>query len=674
MAPPRGSAAYKKKDGTLALSKDLQTLSWTPVAPPGSSPAVTISVPTITNLQQTPKESAKVMLKVFAQPPAASASEQYVFSFTSPTAPRAEADAIKDALSESIQAAKSASGTPAANGGGGGQSAAMAIASALSSGAGSDRNSRNWYDDAKLQADVELQQSLLKADPQLQRTFMESLRTKPESITNSQFTKQFWTTRTHLLRAHAAEKHQTRGAYNVLSSIKPKTVENTLRLNISKEQIQQIFSQHPLVKRVYDENVPKLSEEAFWSRFFQSRLFKKLKGEKIGENDSADPILDKYLRNDEDLDASRRQLSEHIPHIIDIEGNEENHSQRKGNQPDLTMRWSTNDKVPILRRLNNQSEVLMRNVAKADVNPADPIGIDEKTFNELALQDLQGDTAANRIVLNIKDQDRFFSDTLQTQVSADALLYAKQDPNEVLTELQMDLDPNLMESDAHHGLYLDRAIGIDEDSSSDEDDDQQDSGQPAGHSGKKTDHVGSKSSLSRATSHILSAISEQRSQSIDEASDPTNPSTTSSSSSSSSSLSPALLDRLTLTHATTTEFLHYFWHVFLSGSSSRAAEIGQTIESLHRATQRMEAVAADAQSEHDAETEKVRVQIRERERRTGKRVRVDVEALVRAGGRQEVEALMAPTRDAVRKAVEVYEAAVREETRAGASSVANGDV
>ena len=47
----RGSAAYKKKDGTLTLSKDSQSVSWTPVAPPGSKPALTLTVPQITSRQ-----------------------------------------------------------------------------------------------------------------------------------------------------------------------------------------------------------------------------------------------------------------------------------------------------------------------------------------------------------------------------------------------------------------------------------------------------------------------------------------------------------------------------------------------------------------------------------------------------------------------------------------------
>ncbi|KAI4243633.1 MAG: hypothetical protein LQ352_006995 [Teloschistes flavicans] len=49
MAPPRGSAAYKKQDGTLAISRDGQYVSWTPIAPPGSKPALSFAVSTITS-------------------------------------------------------------------------------------------------------------------------------------------------------------------------------------------------------------------------------------------------------------------------------------------------------------------------------------------------------------------------------------------------------------------------------------------------------------------------------------------------------------------------------------------------------------------------------------------------------------------------------------------------
>src|SRR5947208_434784 len=138
MAPARGSASYKKKDGTLAVSSDEKSVSWTPVAPPGAPAALTITISSITNLQQTNPSAPKVMLRIIAQAPETATPETYSFQFTSPTNARAEADAIKDILSSIIQAAKaSVPGNTAANGAGStGSSAAMAIASAVSSAPG----------------------------------------------------------------------------------------------------------------------------------------------------------------------------------------------------------------------------------------------------------------------------------------------------------------------------------------------------------------------------------------------------------------------------------------------------------------------------------------------------------------------------------------------------------
>ncbi|EHA20696.1 hypothetical protein ASPNIDRAFT_45444, partial [Aspergillus niger ATCC 1015] len=166
MAPPSGSAAYKKKDGTLTIAQDRQSISWIPAAG-GAAGAITLPVAQITNLQQTPASNPKVMLKIFVLPPNAPASspEQYVFSFTAGANARPEADAIRDALSAAIQAAKTAQNAPVKEG----VSPAMAIANAVSS-AGKEKNP--WDDDKRLQGDVELQQSLLKSNPILQRMFM----------------------------------------------------------------------------------------------------------------------------------------------------------------------------------------------------------------------------------------------------------------------------------------------------------------------------------------------------------------------------------------------------------------------------------------------------------------------------------------------------------------------
>ncbi|MCJ1341185.1 RNA polymerase II transcription factor B subunit 1 [Bachmanniomyces sp. S44760] len=685
MAPPRGSAVYKKKDGILALSKDSQSVSWTPTAPPGSKPALILAVSNITSeftsvsipvkrgiltndsdLQQTPATNPKVALKIFVQNPGAKDLETHTFSFTSTSNPRSEADAIKDALSKVIQGAKAGTSLPIVPAGG--SNAAMAIASAVSSIPGTGQNANAWYDDSSLISDKKLQESLLKANPLLMRTLVEASRLKPESISTSQFDKQFWSSRIHLLRAHAIEKNQTRGSYNVLSTIKPMTVDNALKLSVSKEQIQLIFNQHSLVKRVYDENVPKLSEEAFWSSFFQSRLFKKLKGEKISENDPTDPFLDKYLQHDDEAERAKRLMASHVPHIIDIEGNEENHSQRKGNQPDLTMRPTSADKVPIIRTLNTLSEKIMSHVAPNDIDPSEPIGVDEETFNSLALRDLQGDAAENRIILNIKDQSRFFSSDKESTISADALIYAKQNPTKVLSSLLTDLSKTTTTP-----FDLEAAIGVNEESSSDSEPESGKTpakGQQQQPLSKRNNHVGSKSSLSAATSQVLTAIAEQRAQNDNDPSTSTSTTTFSTISNplNKSHLSPAIFDRLSLTHATTTEFLHHFWLAFLSGDPTRADELANLVETLNRAMDRIKAVADDAEAERNAELDKVKQRIRDHYAQTQKKLRFDPEAV--GGGRKVVNQLLGPTVNAIKVASGEYQKAW--DQQGGAAAVAEG--
>ncbi|KAL4752976.1 hypothetical protein BDW72DRAFT_48888 [Aspergillus terricola var. indicus] len=627
MAPPSGSAAYKKKDGTLTMSADRQSVSWIPAAG-GASGTITISVVQITNLQQTPASSPKVMLKIFAVPsnnPSA-APEQYIFSFTAGATARAEADAIKDALSAAIQAAKTAQATPGpatANGEGGGMSAAMAMASAVSS-AGSGKHW--WDDDKRLKTDVELQQSLLKVDANLQRMFMESLHTKPETLSASQFMSQFWSTRLHLLRAHAIERSQTRGSYNVLSTLKPRTEDNVTKLNISKEQIQLIFNQHPLVKRVYDENVPKLTESQFWSRFFQSRLFKKLRGERISEADATDAILDKYLKADESGNLPR---DIHMPHFLDLEGNEVNNSQRRGNRPDIDMRPSAVEKVPIIRTLNSLSEKIMANVAPADRVASAPVGkMDDGTYDELQLRDLRGDEEQSRILLNIRDQSRFFS---AAKIAEDERnrQFKQQDPEQILQDLRTSIARNFRDDGS---APLSQLVDPDEEEDADE-----------------NSKTSSRHYRHLASTQILDVIKDRRTQ------------TQVASSSDTYGLTSALYDRLTLTHATTTEFLHQFWQAFLSGNPDRAGEVASLVESLNRAIERINAVATDAETERQVEVEKVKQHAREVLQATGKRLRVNLDSI--PGGEQAVKRLLGPTIRALDTALTRYKEALAEETK-----------
>ncbi|KAK3054062.1 RNA polymerase II transcription factor B subunit 1 [Extremus antarcticus] len=630
---PTAAVSYKKKDGSLSISPDHKYLFWTGQGT--SSPAVTIPVADITNLQQTPASSPKVALKVFVK------EESYVFSFTSKDGAKKEQEVVTDTLRNTIAAAKAPSAaaqlapaptTPAGgqqNGGDAGASAAMAIAKAVSS----KQADEGWYDDSKLKSDFQLQRSLLEANKPLQARFNEALKDRPESVSISQFTTQFWSARLHLLRAHAIEKAQKQGEYNVLPEIRftrragdKEGDPDIKQLHITKEQIKLIFRQYPVVKEAYDENVPPLDPGGFWQRFFSSRLLKKLKGEKLTQHDPPDSVMDKYLERREAGPASIG----HIPHFIDLEGNEQNHSQRQGNRPDQDMRPSSFDKVPILRVLNNLSEKMLSHVAPEDGEAHAPIGMDEDTFEQLRLRDLAMDDQDNRVKLSIRDPAHLGHGDADDDFSAEAKLYAQQDPDQVLANLRSDLQPSYLGSNKNGNIRLDIAINYHTDSDSDSGDERS-----ATTNGKKSTRrapVNSHAAISTATTSILSSIATRRAA-------------TSTPPDDLNGLSQQVFDQLTITHNTTTEFLHYFWTLFLSGNPAHSAELAQLVSTLDRSLDRIKAVADSAEAERERKVEVLEKQVREFERRTGKRRKLDGEGVggeVR-GGRKVVEEMVRPT-------------------------------
>ena len=516
--------------------------------------------------------------------------------------------------------------------------------------------------------EVELQQSLLRTDPALARRFLEALNERPQSVSVSKMARQFWAARSHLLRAYAFERDQKRANYNVLSEVKPRNVEGAVRLNITPEQVEDIFRQHPVVRQAYNETVPEKFKDnmSFWSRFFISRLFKKLKGERITDADDKDPVLDRYLGDAVEGQMGRQALDQqqplddvHVPHFIDLEGNEQNHSQRKGNLPDMTMRPNVSEKVPILRVLNSMSEKIMARVAPANGDPHAPIGLDEETFNQLRLRDLQGDTKEDRVVLNVNDQwlHSGGASGRGSQGSKESQFLPKQDPERVLKTLHKDLKAAQITTDARgtSSMNLFNAIGFPEIDDSDDDDASDEEADTTQKNSQNTSKALT-DALRRATSQIHQAISlqitqleQERRQALQQTSQHTSdPSTPSNGG---TSLTPKTFQDLTLTHHTTNEFLSYFWAQLTSltdtstGQQQSAAHVQNTLtkelpamlESLEKSLVRFQSVADAAEEERKAKLQELKTQAREAEMRLRRRVPVD-EAKA-GGGKKEVQEL-----------------------------------
>ncbi|KAI0016249.1 TFIIH p62 subunit domain-containing protein [Xylariomycetidae sp. FL0641] len=647
MAIPTGAAVYKKKEGIITLTPDQKSVIWTPSSAPGGPPTVTLTVSNITNLQQTPDSAAKVMLKVFEKAPGAAEPTPYLFHFNSPSDARPEANVIRDLLSRLIAEAKNndpnvprpapAAASPAGENGSGSGSGAMAFASAATS----KPSSVHLFDNDSLKNDIALQQSLMKSDRNLAQMYMEGRKTKPESMSDATFNAHFWSARINLLRAHAIESNQKKGPYNVLAQVKPTLIsstdpakQNELKMKFTVEQIQMILNQHPLVKRIYNENVPPMDTNKFWQGFFLSKLSKQLRGERITGQEQPNKVFDSYDFHEDITAFSSKLLSQHVPHIIDVEGNEENQGGFKsGNRKDVEMRPRGRQDVPIIQTLNSISGKLLQHAIPSDNDPENPKDLDDDTYRELALRDLRGDTEENRIMLNIKEQAQFFSSETST-ISETTATYAKQKPSKVVKDVQEDL--RSLGGDGAGGVDIHNALGVDDESESEDEE-------------RHQPHVGSRASRKGAQKQILDSMLQKRAQLYSQDGDDATP----------MGLPADVAATCNLTHATTLEFLHQFWSAFLSGDPDRAAELGYLAEALKRSKDRIEAVAAEAEKVREEQIKKRKAEIVQIYERTKKKVKFNAKSV--RGGREAVTKLMEPVVFSLDKAIGDYQKALAAE-------------
>jgi transcription initiation factor TFIIH subunit 1 len=190
-------------------------------------------------------------------------------------------------------------------------------------------------------------------------------------------------------------------------------------------------------------------------------------------------------------------------------------------------------------------------------------------------------------------------------------------------------------------------IGYNADSDSESDDESQTT--PNKPKKKRAPRIGSHSAMSTSTSTILASIHRRRTHASD---DPN----------ALHGLSQATFDALATTHNTTTEFLHYFWVLFLSGDATRTKELEQLVSTLDRSLDRINAVCDTAEKEREKKVDAIKKQLQDFYDKTGKRRKVDFEAAA-PGGRKVAEAMIRPTVQALAKATGAYRKALQEQLR-----------
>ncbi|CAN6595948.1 general transcription and DNA repair factor IIH subunit Tfb1p [Trichomonascus vanleenenianus] len=539
-------ATYKKNTGTLKTADNDKLVQWQ--AANESAPAVSFAVAKIQSMTATPATSAKILLKIIVLGNTGEEPTSYMFSFTS----RDLLESAKVTFQALVQKERS-SKEEAANG---------SVATANGAPNGQAKQPVTYTLDAKkLLANHELQKGLLKENKELMKTFQEAV------IQGGLSASEFWGSRVALLRAYSFTLSQKRGKYNVLSTIKPATgTDNEVNVSLTREKIHDIFEQYPIVRQAYNENVPRLSEQDFWGRFFQSRLFRKLRCEKIGPNDKADAVLDKYLTQEDTLGTKKRKAEEqdmYVPQYLDIEGNEENSSEKLGNRPDMTMRpgFSGLDTMSQIRTMNLLSQHMLQmdqrraTAAKEDENAADstPVAADTQPQREdeeldelMGLSDLKdNETTAKSVELHIKEQKR-----LTEESDRDSEFKKTLDTAAFLQEMRQNA----------HGVIDLSVVG----------------------------EASYKPAIVAANDQIVQTRRLRSKEATQNLNNNEN-----------WGGERRLLDQIQMTHATSIEFLRHFWSHFLSGDPGQAAPLAKIVASLKKSLERIDAVVQQGQSEQD---------------------------------------------------------------------------
>lgn len=430
-----GAATYKKINGMLRIDEDQSpaVLIWRST---DGDKSVQVELTSVDKLQATPATSDKMMLRIVGKlgPDAKKGKDNegneiipkapvHMFTFNN----RITMDNIKETLQHIIARYKDEEVYEKKHKQ---PSESPALESTLSATPQPPQAQRDLINTAvldnsltqtKLLTNLKLQQSLLKENKQLMKIFQETV------IKEGLPPQEFWSTRVPFLRAYALSTSQKLGPYNVLSTIKPvASSDNKVNVSVSREKILTIFHNYPIVKKAYDDNVPKnFKEQEFWARFFSSKLFRKLRGERIMSNDRGDMIIDRYLTLDQEYDRKDDELLQHpVKKLIDLEGNSNDDPVKRGNRPDFTMlpgvdpNGTSDGGLDILRGMNRLSEKMIGSLESEYSRVHLPVDdFDKEEREELAFSDLDEDTATEYAEIKLRRRvvDEKELDTMQKQ-------------------------------------------------------------------------------------------------------------------------------------------------------------------------------------------------------------------------------------------------------------------
>ncbi|KAL7281728.1 hypothetical protein ACG7TL_005046 [Trametes sanguinea] len=224
---------------------------------------------------------------------------------------------------------------------------------------------------------------------------------------------EFWEGREHLLLAQAAAESQKKGKPGQLVDPRPQTVDGEIKIVITPQLVHDIFEEFPIVAKAYNDNVPgKLSEEQFWSRYFQSKLFNShrasIRSSAAQHVVKDDPIFDEYLEKEDDDIEPRRLREERVDTFIDLAATSVDHEET-GNEKDVTMQAGKQKAVlPLIRKFNEHSTRLLDTALGGPAVKRRRTESGDGRLAQLDLEDLHDNQTSTGILLDMQDRQRYF--------------------------------------------------------------------------------------------------------------------------------------------------------------------------------------------------------------------------------------------------------------------------
>jgi len=345
------SASYRKRPGNLQVFDN--RVNWEPLQSSESQTSVCLPLTDIKSQMVSAQGSKQALLKLTTNQ---KSPDSYVFEFIRDGKPDfVSRDEIKDAISRQLarlKTGKDSSGTIEQTG-------------------------------------KESQVTKVSVSPEEAKRRLEVLRKRPELqklhmslvggglISDAQFWNGVW------FRLNESEQRwlnneqeqdsvkQKRGiSSEILSEISPVEEKGkTVKYRLTQDIIHKIFLEEPAVHLAYQNYVPsKMSEQAFWTQYFQSRyIHQGRKSEEAEKNDIFTPFEAQIERNKNWNKETLKNVEKEINLLLDDNPYQNGYGI---NEHDMNDQTREDPSLPLLERLNRHSSLVVEASNTSSYNPS----------------------------------------------------------------------------------------------------------------------------------------------------------------------------------------------------------------------------------------------------------------------------------------------------------------